>query len=166
TRLEIEKEALKKEAEAEEGKARNRVKTIEKEIADLRDGTRELEMKWKNEKETLAEIKKAKSELEKSRIEADASEGRGDLTKTAEIRYAKIPHLERDIETATKRLKKLQANRRVLKEDITAVVSRWTGVPVSRMLEEEAEKLSRMDAELRKRVVGQDEAVQKVSDAI
>jgi ATP-dependent Clp protease ATP-binding subunit ClpB len=171
TRLEIEKEALKKEAEASDGKARTRVRDIEKDIADLRDSTRELEMKWKNEKETLSLIKTAKADLEKSRMEADAAEGRGDLTKTAEIRYAKIPHLEHDIETATKRLKKLQQTRRVLKEEVTeediaAVVSRWTGVPVSRMLEEEAEKLSRMEEDLRKKVVGQEEAVQKVADAI
>ncbi|MEK7480200.1 MAG: AAA family ATPase [Patescibacteria group bacterium] len=171
TRLEIEREALKKEAEAGEGKARTRVKSIEKEVADLRDGTRELEQKWKNEKETLAEIKRAKGELEQARLAADAAESVADLTKTAEIRYGKIPALEREIETASKRLKKLQQTRRVLKEEITeediaAVVSRWTGVPVSRMLEEEAEKLSRMEAELRKRIVGQDEAVQKVADAI
>ncbi|MBI5470011.1 AAA family ATPase [Candidatus Kaiserbacteria bacterium] len=170
-RLEIEKEALKKEAEAEDGKARLRVNTIEKEIADLRDGTRELEVKWKNEKDTLGEIKTAKTELEKARLEADSAESRGDLTKVAEIRYARIPHLERDIETATKRLKKLQQTRRVLREEITqediaGVVSRWTGVPVARMLEEEAEKLSRMEADLKRRVVGQEEAVQKVSDAI
>ena len=171
TRLEIEREALKKEAEAGEGKARTRVKSIEKEVADLRDGTRELEQKWKNEKETLTEIKRAKGELEQARIAADAAESVADLTKTAEIRYGKIPALEREIETASKRLKKLQQTRRVLKEEITeediaAVVSRWTGVPVSRMLEEEAEKLSRMEAELKKRIVGQDEAVQKVADAI
>lgn len=171
TRLEIEKEALKKEAEAEDGSARTRVKAIEKEIADLRDGTRELELKWKNEKETLTEIKKAKSELERVRLEADAAEANADLTKTAEIRYGTMPSLERAIEAATKRLKKLQQTRRVLREDITgediaSVVSRWTGVPVSRMLEEEAEKLSRMEEELKKRIVGQDEAVQKVSDAI
>jgi ATP-dependent Clp protease ATP-binding subunit ClpB len=170
-RLEIEREALKKESEEGIEKAVSRVKSIEKEVADLRDSTRELEMKWKNEKETLAEIKKAKGDLEQSRIDADASESAGDLTKTAEIRYGKIPLLERDIETATKRLKKLQQTRRVLKEEITeediaGVVSRWTGVPVSRMLEEEAEKLSRMDEELKKRIVGQNEAVQKVSDAI
>jgi ATP-dependent Clp protease ATP-binding subunit ClpB len=170
-RLEIEKEALKKEAEESEGKARTRVKSIEKEIADTRDATRELEMKWKNEKETLTEIKKAKGELEKARIEADGAESAGDLTKTAEYRYGKIPLLEKEIEAATKRLKKLQQTRRVLKEEITeediaGVVSRWTGVPVSRMLEEEAEKLSRMDEVLRKRIVGQDEAVQKVADAI
>ena len=171
TRLEIEHEALKKEAEASEGKARTRVKSIEKEVADLRDSTRELEMKWKNEKETLAEIKKAKGELESARIEADAAEARSDLTKTAEYRYAKIPLLEKEIDAAQKRLKKLQQTRRVLKEEVTeeeiaAVVSRWTGVPVSRMLEEEAEKLSRMEAELKKRIVWQDEAVQKVADAI
>ncbi|MBI5645050.1 AAA family ATPase [Candidatus Kaiserbacteria bacterium] len=171
TRLEIEREALKKEAEEGEGKAHTRVKSIDKEIADLRDATRELEMKWKNEKETLTEIKRAKGELEKARVEADTAENAADLTKTAELRYGKIPLLEKEIETATKRLKKLQQTRRVLKEEITsediaAVVSRWTGVPVSRMLEEEAEKLSRMEAELKKRVVGQDEAVQKISDAI
>ena len=171
TRLEIEREALKKESEAGEGKARTRVKSIEKEIADLRDATRELEMKWKNEKETLTEIRRAKGELESARIEADAAEAIADFTKTAELRYGKIPLLEKGIETATKRLKKLQQTRRVLKEEITeediaAVVSRWTGVPVSRMLEEEAEKLSRMDSELKVRIVGQDEAVQKVSDAI
>jgi ATP-dependent Clp protease ATP-binding subunit ClpB len=171
TRLEIEKEALKKEAEEGVEKAITRVKSIEKEVADLRDSTRELEMKWKNEKETLAEIKKAKSGLEQARIDADSAENMGDLTKTAEMRYGTMPALERDIEAATKRLKKLQQTRRVLKEEITAediagVVSRWTGVPVSRMLEEEAEKLSRMEEELKKRIVGQDEAVQKVSDAI
>ncbi|OGG75315.1 ATP-dependent chaperone ClpB [Candidatus Kaiserbacteria bacterium RIFCSPLOWO2_01_FULL_54_22] len=171
TRLEIEREALKKESEASEGKARTRVKSIEKEIADLRDSTRELEMKWKNEKETLTEIKRGKSELEQARIEADAAEAAADLTKTAEIRYGRIPLLEKEIDTAQKRLKKLQQTRRVLKEEITeediaAVVSRWTGVPVSRMLEEEAEKLSRMEDELKVRIVGQDEAVQKVADAI
>ncbi len=171
SRLEIEREALKKEAEASEGKARARVKSIEKEVADLRDSTRELEMKWKNEKETLAEIKRAKGDLEKSRLEADAAESISDFTKTAELRYGKIPQLEREIDVAQKRLKKLQQTRRVLKEEVTeediaAVVSRWTGVPVFRMLEEEAEKLSRMEVELKKRIVGQEEAVQKVSDAI
>ena len=171
TRLEIEREALKKEAEAGEGKARTRVKMIESEVADLRDSTRELETKWKNEKDTLTEIKRAKSELETARMEADSAESAADFTRTAEYRYGKIPLLEKEIEVATKRLKKLQQTRRVLKEeimeeDIAAVVSRWTGVPVSRMLEEEAEKLSRMEEVLKSRIVGQNEAVQKVSDAI
>ncbi|MFA7310135.1 MAG: AAA family ATPase, partial [Candidatus Paceibacterota bacterium] len=171
TRLEIEKEALKKESEESEGTARTRVKSIEKEVADLRDSTRELETKWKNEKDTLTEIKRAKGELERARMEADSAESAADLTKTAELRYGKIPLLEKEIDIATKRLKKLQQTRRVLKEEITeediaSVVSRWTGVPVSRMLEEEAEKLSRMEEELKKRIVGQGEAVQKVADAI
>jgi len=171
TRLEIEREALKKEAEESEGKARTRVKSIEKEVADLRDSTRELETKWKNERDTLTEIKRAKGELERARLDADSAENAADLTKTAELRYGKIPLLEKEIEVATKRLKKLQQTRRVLKEeiveeDIAGVVSRWTGVPVARMLEEEAEKLSRIEDELKKRIVGQAEAVQKVADAI
>ena len=170
-RLEIEREALKKEAEEGEGEAKTRVRAIEKEVADLRDGTRELEMKWKNEKETLTEMKRARGELEQARRESDTAEAKSDFTKTAEIRYGKIPALEREIEASEKKLKKLQQTRRVLKEEITeediaGVVSRWTGVPVSRMLEEEAEKLNRMDIVLRERIVGQDEAVQKVADAI
>lgn len=170
-RLEIEREALKKDAEDGDAKAKARVKAIESEIADLKDSTHELELKWKNEKETLTEIKRIKNELETARIDAEGAEARSDLTKTAEIRYGRIPALERELETATKRLKKLQTTRRVLREEITeediaSVVSRWTGVPVSRMLEEEAEKLSRIDADLKKRIIGQDEAVQKVADAI
>jgi len=171
TRLEIEREALKKESENGGSKARTRVRSIEREIADLRDSTRELEMKWKNEKETLTEIKRLKNELEQLRIEAENAEAKSDLTKTAEIRYGRIPALEKELDAANKKLKKLQATRRILREEITAediaaVVSRWTGVPVSRMLEEEAEKLSRMEEELQKRIVGQKEAVQKVADAI
>lgn len=170
-RLEIEREALKKEAESDDEKAKARVKSIDREIADLKDGTHELELKWKNEKETLTEIGRLKKELESTRVEAEAAEVRSDLTTTAELRYGRIPSLERDLETASKRLRKLQMTRRILREEITpediaSVVSRWTGVPVSRMLEEEAEKLSRMEANLKERIIGQDEAVQKVADAI
>lgn len=170
-RLEIEKEALKKDVELGDAQAKVRVKAIESEIADLKDSTHELELKWTNEKETLTEIKRVKGDLEAARIDAEHAELRSDLTKTAEIRYGRIPALERELETATKRLKKLQATRRVLREDIgeediAGVVSRWTGVPVSRMLEEEAEKLSRLEDELKKRIIGQGEAVQKVADAI
>lgn len=170
-RLEIEREALTKDAEAGESKQQGRVKSIEKEIADLKEGTRELELKWKNEKETLEEIKRVKTGLERARIDADASEARADLTKTAELRYATIPTLEKQLEAGEKKLRKLQQTRRVLREDITPedianVVSRWTGVPVSRMLEEEAEKLARMDEDLKRRIIGQDEAVQKIADAI
>jgi len=170
-RLEIEKEALKKDVEAGNKKAKARTKSVEKEISDLREDTRELELKWKNEKETLSDIKTHKKDLEELRIEADAAEAVSDLTRAAEIRYGDIPSVEKQLETKMKRLKKLQSTRRVLKEEITeediaSVVSRWTGIPVSRMLEEEAEKLARMEDELKNRVVGQEEATQKVSDAI
>lgn len=170
-RLEIEREALKKEADEGEPKAKARVRAIEQEIADLKDSTHELELKWKNEKETLTEIKRIKNDLEAARIDAEHAEARADLTKTAEIRYGRIPVLESQLDTAQKRLKKLQQTRRVLKEEITdediaSVVSRWTGVPVSRMLEEEAEKLAKLEEQLKSRIIGQDEAVQKVADAI
>jgi ATP-dependent Clp protease ATP-binding subunit ClpB len=171
-RLEVEKEALKKEAASEDGKnAKARTKVIEKDIADLKESTSEIEMRWKNEKQTLGEIKAIKKELESLRLEADAAETSVDLARAAEIRYGEIPSLEADLEHKTKRLKKLQSSRRILKEeimeaDIASVVSKWTGIPVTRMLEEEAEKLSRMETVLDKRVVGQEEAVRKVADAI
>jgi ATP-dependent Clp protease ATP-binding subunit ClpB len=163
---------LKKEAESPEGKnAKARTRAIEKDIADLKEQTAEIESRWKNEKQTLGEIKSIKKELESLRIEADAAEAAVDLARAAEIRYGEIPALTADLETKMKRLKKLQSTRRILKEEITesdiaGVVSKWTGIPVSRMLEEEAEKLSRMEQTLEKRVVGQNEAVQKIADAV
>jgi ATP-dependent Clp protease ATP-binding subunit ClpB len=167
-RLEIEREALKKETDKV---AKIRMAKIEKDIADLKESTSELELKWTNEKETITDIKKIKKDLEALRLEAEAAEARADLTKAAEIRYGKLPALEKDLEIKNKRLKKLQSSRRILKEEITEqdiadVVSRWTGIPVSRMMEEEMRKLTRMEDELKKRVVGQDEAVKKISDTI
>lgn len=168
-KLEIEKEALKKEAK--NPKVKTRLKNIDKEVADLREQTAEIELKWKNEKETVGEIKEIKKSLESLRLEAEAAEARADLSRAAELRYGKIPAMERDLEAKSKRLKKLQSSRRILKEeiiaqDIASIVSRWTGIPVSRMLEEEAEKLSRMEEFLKRRVVGQEEAVTKISDTI
>ncbi len=168
-KLEIEKEALKKEAKNLKVKAR--LKIIDKEIADLRERTSEIELKWRNEKETVGEIKDIKKTLEGFRLDADAAEVQADLSRAAELRYGKIPSLEKELETKSKRLKKLQSSRRILKEEITApdiasVVSRWTGIPVSRMLEEEAAKLSRMEEFLKKRIIGQDEAVKKISDTV
>lgn len=172
-RLEVEKEALRKDAESEDGsrEAKARVKQIERDIAELKEQTGELELRWKNEKQTIGDIKSIKKELESLRIEADAAEAAVDLSRAAEIRYGEIPSLERELEQKTKRLKKLQSTRRILKEEITepdiaSIVSKWTGIPVSRMLEEEAERLARIESELKTRVVGQDEAVQKVSDAV
>jgi len=173
-RLEIEKEALKKDATGnskESRSAKARVGKIDKEIADLREKTRELELKWKNEKEILTDIKSIKKELESMRLEAESVEAKADLTKAAEIRYGTIPTLEKELTTKNNRLKKLQRSRRILKEEITEqdiaeVVARWTGVPVTKMLEEEAEKLIRMEDELRNRVVGQDDAIKMVSNAV
>ncbi len=167
-RLEIERESLKKETSKV---AKVRTAKIEKEIADLKEQTSELELKWKNEKATIAEIKGIKKDLETLRLEAESAEARVDLAKAAEIRYGKIPALEKDLESKSKRLKKLQSSRRILKEEITEqdiadVVSRWTGIPVSRMLEEEAVKLTRMEDELKKRIVGQNDAVKKIADTI
>lgn len=170
-RLEIEREALRKEAEAKNVKAKSRLQEIEKEIADLKEKTSEIDLKWKNEKETVGEIKRLKKELEAERLSAESAEIELNLSKAAEIRYGKIPALEKELDQNLKRLKKLQSSRRILKEEITendiaSIVAKWTGIPVSRMLEEEAEKLARMEIELKKRVVGQDEAVKKVSDTI
>ncbi|MCC7500248.1 AAA family ATPase [Candidatus Nomurabacteria bacterium] len=174
-RLEVEKEALRKEAGGDEEtvskRAKTRVKAIEKEIAELKEKTGELELRWKNEKQVLSDIKALKKELETLRMEADAAELAIDLSRAAEIRYGEIPSIERELEQKQKRLKKLQSTRRILKEEITeadiaSVVAKWTGIPVSRMLEEEAEKLSRIEKELEGRVVGQNEAVQKVADAV
>lgn len=170
-KLEIEKEALKKESAGKSIKVKNRLQEIEKEIADLKEKTSEIDLKWKNEKECVGEIKKIKKELETARLEAEAAEAKFDLGKAAEVRYGKIPTLEKDLESNVKKLKKLQSSRRILKEEITEndiadIVSKWTGIPVSRMLEEEAEKLSRIEEELKKRIVGQDEAVKKIADTI
>ena len=167
-KLQIEFEALKKETDQ---KSKNRLKEIEKEIADLKEETREIELKWNNEKETVSDIKSIKKQLEELRREAELAESRSDLSYVAEIRYGKIPALEKDLDTKAKRLKKLQSSRRILKEEITendiaTIVSKWTGIPVSRMLEEEADKLNRMEDVLKRRIVGQDEAVKKISDTI
>ncbi len=176
-RYEIEKEALKKEIsgrETEKTKTKeikDRIKNIDKEIGNLTEKTKELELKWQNEKSTVLEIRSIKKELEAMRLEAESAEMRADLTRAAEIRYGKIPTLQKELETKLSRLKKLQKSRRILKEEITAedvaeVVSRWTGVPLTKMLEEERAKLERMEAELNKRVVGQDEAIKRVADVI
>ncbi len=167
-KLQIEHEALKKETDP---KSKARIKDIEKAIADLKEQTGEIELKWNNEKETVTDIKNIKKELEGLRREAETAEAKADLAMAAEIRYGKIPALEKELDAKSKRLKKLQSSRRILKEEITendiaTIVSKWTGIPVSRMLEEEADKLGRMEDVLKNRIVGQSEAVQKISDTI
>jgi len=171
-RLEIENEALKQESERDTGKkAKDRMKSIQKEIADLREETREFELKWKNEKDLVLALRSIKKDLESHRLEAENAELRSDLSKAAEIRYGKIPTLEKSLAEKTVKLKKLQSSRRILHEEVTEqdiakVVAKWTGIPLSRMLEEESLKLARIEEELKKRVVGQDEAIQKISDAV
>ncbi len=169
-RLEIEKEALKKDALTSKN-AKARVKDIEKEIGDLKEQTSELELKWKNEKDVLVEIKAIKKELEALKIESENAEMKVDLAKAAEIRYGKLPALEKELDIKNKKLKKLQSSRRILREEITEndiadIVSKWTGIPVSRMLEQESKKLSRMEENIEKRVVGQSDAVKRISDTI
>ncbi len=171
-RLEIERQALQKDLEGEHGKEiKERIKVIDKEVADLKEKTSELGLKWKNEKEVLTGIRAAKTELEALKVQADNAEASADLGTVAEIRYGRIPHIQKDLETKLKRLKTLQKSRRVLNEEVTeqdiaGVVSRWTGIPVSRMLEEEAAKLSRMEENLKSGIIGQDTAVKKVTDAV
>ncbi|MBP6888116.1 MAG: AAA family ATPase [Candidatus Pacebacteria bacterium] len=175
-RLEIEKEALSKELMAEDDRkdsttTKGRIKVIDEEIANVKEKTKELELKWKNEKKTVAEIGEIKKSLESLRVEAENAELRADLTRVAEIRYGQIPELTKELNERLDRLKKLQKTRRILREEVTeediaSVVARWTGIPVVKMLEEEEEKLSRMEDELGKRVVGQRGAIVKISDAV
>lgn len=177
-RLEIEREALRKDDESLSGKSttsskeiQERLKLIHSEIADLREKTGELELKWKNEKEVLESIRTLKTELDKCRVEADGAEAMADLGTAAEIRYGKIPALQKELETKLKRLKTLQKSRRILHEEVTeaeiaGVVARWTGIPVARMLEEEATKLARMEDALKGAVIGQDSAVSIITNAV
>ena len=174
-RLEIEKEALTKELIAHSDddvtSTKKRIDAIDEEIANVKEKTRELELKWKNEKKTLTEIGEIKKSLESLRTEAENAELRADLTRVAEIRYGQIPELTSELNERMEKLKKLQKTRRILREevseeDIAGVVARWTGIPVVRMLEEEEEKLSRMEEDLGKRVIGQRDAIAKISGAV
>jgi ATP-dependent Clp protease ATP-binding subunit ClpB len=171
-RLEIERQALQKDIEGEHrSEIRERLKVIEAEAADLQEKTGELQLKWKNEREVLHGIREIKETLEALRTQADTAEVTADLGTAAEIRYGRIPALQKELEIKMKRLKQLQKSRRILHEEVTeheiaGVVSRWTGIPVSKMLEEEVAKLSRMDDELKEAVIGQDAAVKIISDAV
>lgn len=174
-RLEIEKEALKKDeinASPElKRKLKARLKEIAAEVGELKEKTSALETKWNNEKTALNDMRRLKKELEELRQEAEKAEAMADLTRAAEIRYDNIPSLQRELEEKSVRLKKLQRSRRLLKEEVTeediaSVVSKWTGIPVARMLEAEAQKLARMEEDLQENVVGQNHAVKLVSDAV
>ncbi|MFH1252876.1 MAG: ATP-dependent chaperone ClpB [Candidatus Uhrbacteria bacterium] len=167
-RMEIERKALEKEEDKE---SKTRLKEIEKLIADQREKVDALEGRWKNEKEKIGDIHNIKSQMETLKAEAELAERKGDLEKVAEIRYGQIPTEEKKLKVAEKNLSSLQRERGILKEvvveeDIATVISRWTHIPVAKMLESELKKLARMEEELTKRVVGQKEAIAAVSNAL
>jgi ATP-dependent Clp protease ATP-binding subunit ClpB len=164
-KLEIEKEAIKAE------KNPKRKKAIERSLADLKEKTKNLETKWQSEKETISKIKNLRKEIESLRFESERGEALGDLQKVAELKYGKIPQLLRDLKTAEKKLAIFQKTRPILKEevqeeDVARVVSKWTGIPVMRLLEGEAKKLENMEVIISNRVIGQQEAIVAISDAI
>ncbi len=166
--LEIERVALARETDRASAE---RLARLDEELANLKEQSDALTARWQSEKTAIAEIRTLKGELETRRAEAERFARDGDLTRASEIRYGQIPELERRIEEASEALEALQANGALLKEEVDAedvaeVVSRWTGVPVSRLLEGEVQKLIRMEHALHDRVVGQDEAVNAVANAI
>ena len=167
-KLEIEVRALKKETDPD---SKERLREIKKEIANLKEKSKELEIQWKNEKDIISRIREFQKQIDSLKAEADIAERKTDLQKAAEIRYGKIPDLEKRIKEQQKKLAEAQKNRKILKEEVTIedvaqVISRWTGIPVYKMMEEETTKLSRMEDELRKKVLGQDEAISRVANAI
>lgn len=174
TRLEIEMEALTRESKGDSDQAKNakvRMKEITREIADIRETTKDLEIRWNSEKDVLAEIRKVKKDIEGLKFEAETAEMQSDFARVAEIRYGKIPALEKILKQKNDRLKKIKPADRLLREEVTEediakVVAKWTNIPVTRMLQEESKRLMNMEAELKKRVKGQSEAIEKISHAI
>jgi len=166
TQLEIEKQALKKESDPS---SKERLATIDKELAGIREKSNALKANWNREKESIAKTRTLKERLEQLKIEEQAAERQGNLQRVAEIRYGLIRQTEEEIKKANEQLDKL--GQRVLKEevdeeDIARIVSKWTGIPVSKMLESEVRKLITMEERLRHRVVGQDVALERVANAI
>jgi ATP-dependent Clp protease ATP-binding subunit ClpB len=166
--LEIEKAALAKETDAS---SRQRLDRIESELASLHEDMDGMKAQWMQEKEAIDKIRALKAEIEQARGEADRAERDADLHRAAELRYGRLVELERDLSSSNEALVKLQAERKFLKEevdeeDVAEVVARWTGIPTSRLMEGEVEKLIGMEDGLHARVVGQDEAVVAVSNAI
>jgi len=161
-RLKIEREALKKEDDAA---SRDRLLKLEKELAELEESSAAMTARWEAEKGEVVESQKLKEELDKARTEVELAQRRGDLTKASELLYGVIPGIEKKLADAGNGEAKL-VNEAVTEEGIAAVVSRWTGIPVEKMLEGERAKLLRMEDQLRKRVVGQEEALEAVSKAV
>ena len=161
-RLKIEREALKKEDDAA---SRDRLAKLEKELAELEEQSGEMTQRWEAEKGQVVAVQKAKEELDKARTELELAERKGDFARAGEIKYGLIPDLEKQISTTGESDARL-VNEAVTEEGIAAVVSRWTGIPVEKMLEGERAKLLKMEDQLRRRVVGQEEALEAVSKAV
>jgi ATP-dependent Clp protease ATP-binding subunit ClpB len=166
--LEIEREALKQEKDVV---SLERLTELSRELEEVRDKANQLELRWRNEREIISEIKKHKKNIDSLRLEAEKAERESDFQKVAEIQYGKIPSLEKQIEENNQKLMSLGKGHRILKEEVTAediasVVARWTGIPVSKMLETETVKLKNLELELSKRVIGQSEAITSVANAV
>jgi ATP-dependent Clp protease ATP-binding subunit ClpB len=166
--LEIERQALNKEKDAE---SRDRLERIESELAGLREKGGALRARWSNEKSIIEQIRAVKENMDRARTEAESAERAGDLQRVAELRYGSLAGLERELQELNERLASLQQESSMLKEevddeDVAEVVSRWTGIPVSRMLESETQKLLRMESALSERVVGQQAALEAVSNSV
>ena len=163
--LEIEREAIKREGDEP------KIALLDKEIADLKDQETQFRAKWEGERQLVNKIQQDKQEIETLKYEAERAEREGDYGKVAEIRYSKLKTLEDDIKSIQTQLTSAQDGNSLVREEVTAddiaeVVSRWTGIPVSRMLQSEREKLLNLEAELHRRVIGQEEAITAVSDAV
>ncbi len=166
--LEIEREALKKESDRP---SKERLVKVQKEIADLREQSAGMKAHWQQEKEAIGKIRATKEQIEQARFQIDAATRKGDLGKAAELRYGTLPGLEKQLAAENDKLNQLQSKQRMLKEEVDAedvaeVVGKWTGIPVSRLLEGEMQKLLHVEDRLRARVVGQDEALLLVANAV
>lgn len=175
-RLEVEREALKKEAahgqaQAEAKEIKNRLSEIQRELENLKEEQTQLQARWQREKEIITRIRAAQETLDRSRHEADRAEHKGDLEKAARLRYDELPKLTREIDEDQRLLGAIDKRERILQEEVTeeeiaGVIARWTGIPLTKMLESEQLKLATMEAELAKRIIGQSEAVTAVSNAV
>jgi len=166
--LEIEEAALKKETDRS---SKDRLKTLQKELADLREQADSMRTQWEVEKEAIKKIQAVREEIEKARHELEMAERRYDLNRAAELRHGKLPELERSLNAEEEKLAKNQTGERLLREEVTEeeiaeIISRWTGIPVARLMEGERQKILRLDEVLHERVIGQDEAVRLVADAV
>ena len=163
--LEIEREAIKRENDTE------KIKQLDKDIAELRDQEKAFRAKWESEKGLVNKIQQDKQQMEQLKFEAERAEREGNYERVAEIRYGRLKALEEDIRSIQNQLKSTQGGNAMIREEVTAddiaeVVSRWTGIPVTRMMQSEREKLLHLEEELHRRVIGQDEAIKAVSDAV